>query len=127
MGGIHILTGSVHLEVNSLAVNKRIDQVRALLSAIPDSIDHVIIGGDFNTMVQNTIDSVDSMLKNSGYLNATKNIEYTISSMPFGWLKLKLDHIYVKGFDEINSGIIKESRASDHYPVWTKLIKIREY
>jgi endonuclease/exonuclease/phosphatase family metal-dependent hydrolase len=120
-GTVRILAGSMHLEVNTLSVEKRIDQANAVLDAVPDSINQVILGGDYNTLVQNTIDSLDIMVEKAGYQRATTDIDYTIESSPFGWLKLNLDHIYVKGFIPVNSGVYKESKASDHFPVWTRL------
>lgn len=122
LGEISVLAGSMHLEVNTLAVEKRIDQAYAVLNAVSDSINHVVLGGDYNTLVQNTIDSLDTMIEKAGYQRATKDVDFTIASAPFGWLKLNLDHLFVKGFVPVGSGSYKKSQASDHYPVWALLV-----
>ncbi len=123
MGGISILAGSLHLEVAVLSVDKRVDQASAVLKAVPDSIDHIILGGDYNSLLQSTIDLLDTIAGRSGYKRATENIDYSVASAPFGWFKFNLDHIFVKGFVPQRSGSYKKSTASDHYPVWVILKK----
>lgn len=115
---------STHTEVSSLGLDKRVDQFKTILSSVPDSIGYVIIGGDFNTMAGSTAFTMDSLALKKCFRRATRDIHYTMSSLS-GVLKFNLDHIYVRGFSPLESGIYKDSKSSDHKPLWTK-IRIEE-
>jgi len=112
---------STHTEVSSLGLEKRIAQFKTILSSVPDSLQYAIIGGDFNTMAESTIETMDSLAFDTGFVRATQNISYTVSSF-LGILKFNLDHIYVRGFSPLGSDIYKDSKSSDHKPIWTKII-----
>ena len=113
---------STHTEVSSLGLEKRLAQFKTILSTVPDSLCYAIIGGDFNTMAESTIERMDRLALGKGFLRATKNIPYTVSSF-LGALKFNLDHIYVRGFTALKSGIDKSAKSSDHQPVWVVLVK----
>ena len=109
---------SVHTEVPVLSVDDRIGQVNTIIQSIPDSIDYVIVGGDFNTVLSTTTKKIDRLFRKRNLYQATKDVDYTTQMGPNGIIHLKMDHIYVRGMVLKNSGAYKESEASDHLPIW---------
>ena len=109
-----------HTEVPSLGREKRLKQFEAILNSLPDSITHAVIGGDFNTLAESTVDTMDSLAKQRGLARVTRGVRYTVSSV-LGILKFNLDHIYTRGFGLLDSGTYEDSKSSDHIPVWVKI------
>ncbi len=121
MNEYEILTCSVHTEMYIIGHEKKLDQVEALVSNIEDRFHYVIVGGDFNTDMEYDVLKTEQIFQETGLIRATKGIGYTSQGDPLGILRWKFDHIFVKGFEVLNSGKFKEAQASDHLPVWTVL------
>ncbi len=118
VGNTNIRVYSIHTEVPVMNIEERDAQVNAVIQSIPDSIEHVIVGGDFNTMLPTTTKRIDHLFKRKNLYQATKNIPYTTKMGPLGLIHLKMDHIFVRGMNVIDSGVYEESNASDHLPIW---------
>jgi endonuclease/exonuclease/phosphatase family metal-dependent hydrolase len=115
---------SIHTEVAILSVEDRMGQVETIIESIPDSIDYVIVGGDFNTVLSTTTKKIDRLFKKVNLYQATKEIDYTTKMGPNGIFHMKLDHIFVRGLHLRDSGSFKDSKASDHLPVWANFTLI---
>jgi endonuclease/exonuclease/phosphatase family metal-dependent hydrolase len=109
---------SIHTEVPVLSIEDRISQVNTVIQNIPDSIDYVIVGGDFNTILPATVEKIDYYFEKKGLYQATEDIEYTTQLGPYGIIHLKMDHIFVRGLKLKRSGTCLSSKASDHFPIW---------
>jgi endonuclease/exonuclease/phosphatase family metal-dependent hydrolase len=112
---------SIHTEVAMLDLERRLDQVKTVINSIPDSIHHVIIGGDFNTMDNHDLIRLQSLMQQADFHRATETIPYTFKIGPFDLIQLNLDHIFIRGLVVKQVGFINDSEASDHLPVWVEL------
>jgi len=110
---------SLHLETMVMRLPKRTQQLERVIDVIgeiePD-IDHVIIGGDFNSFFKKDKRVFNTLMDNEGYKNITPDDEHTDTSV-FGIIKSRLDYIYCKGCHHVSSGIGSESDASDRHTV----------
>jgi endonuclease/exonuclease/phosphatase family metal-dependent hydrolase len=121
IGDIEVQVYSVHIEMYRLSPQKRLDQVDSIARSIRPGDDYVIIGGDFNTVLEVEVDVMANVLDNAGLERATEDMGWTSSTGPMGMIKLPLDHIFVKGLKVIETGKVRESEASDHIPIWVTL------
>jgi endonuclease/exonuclease/phosphatase family metal-dependent hydrolase len=117
--GIEIPTYSVHTETFWLGRQKRDAQVDALIENIDTSHPHVIVGGDFNTLTPRSAKELEDSFSEIGMEGATEGIEYTVR---YPALEFSLDHIFTKGMAVIDAGKSEGAEASDHVPIWTKLM-----
>lgn len=116
--GTEILTYSVHTETFWLGRRKRDAQIDALIQSIDTSYQHIVIGGDFNTLTAKSIRELEKSFSEMGMERATQDVGYTAR---YGRFKFVLDHIFTKGTAVIEAGKSEEAEASDHLPIWTKL------
>jgi endonuclease/exonuclease/phosphatase family metal-dependent hydrolase len=112
---------SVHTEIAMLDLERRLDQVNTVLKSIPDTIQHVIIGGDFNTLENRDLQQLQMLMRRADFFRATETIPYTFHTGPFDLIQLNMDHVFVRGLTIRDMGIYEKSEASDHLPVWVKL------
>jgi endonuclease/exonuclease/phosphatase family metal-dependent hydrolase len=96
----------------------RRQQLEVLLADAAESIDPVVIAGDFNSR------DVGKQLVEAGYSWPTRDVGTTSKFFFFG---MSIDHIFARGLvaapDADSSGAVKENRgASDHRPVWAVLV-----
>jgi len=123
LGEKTVAVHSVHLETIKLKRKKRVEQLQEVLLHLynhDDKSDYCIIGGDFNTMYKKDFTLMNKVLEEHGFESNTLNIGKT-GSVPLNILKPQLDHIYSKGFKQIDSGKCEDCIASDHIAVWTTL------
>lgn len=118
--GATLLVGDERIRVYSLHLatwagngpKSRRHQLEAVL-ADADSFPRAIIGGDFNS------ETVPEVAEQRGYTWPTRKLPATASF----WT---LDHLLFRGLDVSGSngaGVIEETRgASDHRPVWAKVV-----
>jgi len=95
MGDTKILATSVHIETPVLETEYRIDQADSLLRSIPEDFKH----------------KFDWVTSNIGWTKDFLSIK-----------KVSLDHIFVKGMRQVESGKFTGTEASDHLPVWATLV-----
>ena len=115
---MEIPTYSVHTETFWLGRQKRDAQVDALIKSIDTSFQHIIVGGDFNTLTSRSTKELEHSFAEIGMDRATRDVEYTALYAPF---EFTLDHIFTKGMAVIEAGTLETAKASDHLPIWTKL------
>jgi endonuclease/exonuclease/phosphatase family metal-dependent hydrolase len=121
LGIFDILTYSVHTETSWMPRQKRLDQIDSIASSIPPDWQHVIVGGDFNTAFQRCLVETERLFGEIGLQRASDSVGPTHRVARLGLLKFHLDHVFTKGLCVIDSGVIPQAVASDHYPVWLLL------
>lgn len=121
IGKIRIRVYSVHTETSWLGIDERIEQVDSILASVPAEFEHVVIGGDFNTVSSATIKRVEQRFTNAGFTRGSRSVDFTAVEGPFGLLEFELDHIFVKGFKVLSAGTGEKTDASDHLPIWLNI------
>jgi endonuclease/exonuclease/phosphatase family metal-dependent hydrolase len=109
---------SVHTETSWLGIDERIEQMDSILASVPAEFEHIVIGGDFNTVSAGTIRRVEQRFTDAGFTRASRGVDFTATEGPFGLLELDLDHIFVKGFRVLSVGAGEKTEVSDHLPLW---------
>lgn len=118
VGDVQLLTYSVHTETFWLSPPKRNDQIDHLIQDIGQDSPYIVVGGDFNTLTAESITDFEKRFKSVGLERASAKVGYTFAP---GNLKFAVDHIFTKGVSTLETGVWRETEASDHFPVWVKL------
>lgn len=119
VGGRQLLVYGVHTETFHLNRSLRQEQFAALAADIDQQgYPHVLAGGDFNTMRTRDIRDLDVALDAAGMERASAG---TGPTARFGFIELRLDHIYSRGTNTLGAGTAATTRASDHLALWVKL------
>lgn len=113
--GAAILVYSVHTESIFTFPQFREEQYKAILNDMNSGAEFVIVGGDFNTFTQTTIEQIENMYREAGFSRASADIGNTVEK--YG-IQLTPDHIFTKGFDVAETGKLTGATASDHLPLW---------
>lgn len=112
------LVVTVHLEVWPIGAPARRKQMAAVLdfvnTAAPEGRRPVIVAGDLNCERGAPHDA----LVGAGFRPA---IDSGPPTFEFAGLRLRLDHIYVRGASVEGAGVERAARGSDHRPVWAVL------
>jgi endonuclease/exonuclease/phosphatase (EEP) superfamily protein YafD len=119
IGELEVLTYSVHTHTILLSEEKRLAQVDSLVKDISREWKQVIVGGDFNSPGTSNVEAIVRIFRQNGFQHASENSGTTVEVGP---LDLTLDHIFSRGFEVVSTGALESSRASDHYPIWVKLV-----
>ena len=106
-----------------LARNRReipfTDQIETLLSTVPEDGGPCLIAGDFNTMGKRSLQSFESSFLSRGFQRATSGLGSTFDLGPLGFA---MDHVFVRGMEVVDAGVVEGAEASDHAPVWVLLV-----
>lgn len=113
---------NIHAATFILPKSKRRDQFRTLITHLnkleeSQSIDHVLIAGDFNTDKSNDIEYLVDIYKAEGFHWASEEVGPTYQTLS-GLSKFTLDHVFIRGLDLIEAGKNDQTSASDHLPIW---------
>jgi len=119
-GECKVLVYSTHLATIWSGEEKSMLQADAILKSIPPNYPYVIIGGDFNTLTRGRYENLENKFLHHGYILATAGIGKTVKAWPF---RFQADHIFIRGFRPVDAGKVEKSGASDHFPIWVKLIR----
>lgn len=112
-----ILAYSVHTETFVLSAQKRGQQIDALVDDINDQTQtQVVVGGDFNTLTENSLDDLVTRMTAAGLEWASAGTGPTVISP--GGVGFTLDYLFAKGLNVLQSGVWPHTVASDHAPVW---------
>lgn len=118
IGGTDVLVYSTHIEVATAPPSLREAQIAAILDDIPDDAPHVIVGGDFNTVTGRGVDALAAQFAERGLDHATAGVGPTFTR--FGMRPSATDHLFSRGFDLMDAGVLGDVTASDHFPVWAR-------
>lgn len=121
-GDLRIRVFSVHTETPWMKYENRLAQVGSVIRSISEEYTRVIVGGDFNSPFERNIRDIERLFEENGFVRASKGAGWTARALPFGLLKLELDHLFTAGFEVVGSGKYGEAEASDHVPVWAVLV-----
>lgn len=119
INGRDTLIYCVHTEIYTASIRHRREQVDAIIEDIPLSAENVIVGGDFNTVSIRSIRRLSRQFAEVGMKRASKGSGATVQK--YATNPSAADHIFSWGFEVLDKGKVKESRASDHYPIWVTL------
>jgi endonuclease/exonuclease/phosphatase family metal-dependent hydrolase len=118
-----ILVFSVHTETVAMNRKMRLDQVDSVIRYGQSEAAHykyVLIGGDFNTAFPKYSRRVVDRFTHEGFDWQTSNVGSTAKAM-MGLVTPVNDYVFSKGFSFGNAYAIRESKSSDHYPVFATL------
>ena len=119
VGGRPVRFYSVHGETR-IKMERRVEQLSAVLEDLrrhPAETPAVVLG-DFNTIKGKDVRACVKLFTESGF---TTPIPHDRSTFKVFLLKLKLDWIWLRGFDAVDSGIDRDIGLSDHWPLWAKV------
>jgi endonuclease/exonuclease/phosphatase family metal-dependent hydrolase len=91
----------------------------AVLADVPDDAAAVIIGGDFNLVTGEGVATLAEQYAAGGLDHATPGLGPTLTR--YGLRPSAADHLFTRGFDVLDAGVLGEVSASDHFPVWARL------
>ena len=109
---------SAHTEMYRMGLSDRLDQIDSLVSAIDTNFRYLVVGGDFNTVRSQVLHEFDRSFERIDMVRASEGVGSTSDVGPLRILRLHLDHIYTKGFMVTGKGVLTDTKASDHHPVW---------
>ncbi|HVU94158.1 MAG TPA: endonuclease/exonuclease/phosphatase family protein [Puia sp.] len=118
-----ILVFSVHTETVAMSRKMRADQVDSVIRYGQQEAAHykyVLIGGDFNTAFRGYSRSVVNKFNSNGFNWQTSRVGSTAKAM-MGLVSPVNDYLFSKGFVFKNAYVIRDSKSSDHYPVFATL------
>jgi len=115
IGSRNVLVYSVHTETAWLSRAKRADQIDTLLADIPPNERYVIVGGDFNTLTQEDVQTLQEQFEQANLARVSANAGCTFNP---GGVELQFDHLFARGITAIQSGVTSNTEASDHLPLW---------
>jgi endonuclease/exonuclease/phosphatase family metal-dependent hydrolase len=119
VGDEDLLLYSTHIEIATAPVALRVGQMAAVLADVPDAAERVIIGGDFNTITARGVAALAEQYAAGGLDHATPGLGPTFTR--FGLRPSAADHLFTRGFDVLDAGVLGDVSASDHFPVWARL------
>jgi endonuclease/exonuclease/phosphatase family metal-dependent hydrolase len=118
IGDEAVLVYSTHIEVATAPPAMRAAQIQAIIDDIPADAPRVIVGGDFNTVTNKGVQALGDRFDTAGMNHDTADLGPTF--IRWGRKLAATDHIFSRGFDRHESGVVTEVSASDHLPVWTQ-------
>lgn len=118
LGGKEITVYSTHLDITWMIFMQRESQAEFLSRIAGEKDNFIILGGDFNTWNPASIVNLDKQMGKLGLIRLSKGAGYT-----FEWAGLQffLDHVYSTDVLDYQSGVYRQTNASDHYPVWAQM------
>ncbi len=116
-----VLVYSTHIEVASAPPSHRAAQFAAILGDVPADAPFVIVGGDFNTVTGRGVDALVGQFGEFGFAHDTADLGPTLER--FGLRPSAADHIFSRGFERKDAGVLDGITASDHFPVWVRMAR----
>ncbi len=120
VNGREVLVYSVHTETYWLSGSKRNEQVEAIVADVlaQPAHDEVIVGGDFNAVIDSDIEELDEIFAQAGMERVSAGAGPSVELAGIG---IEADHLFARGFTPKDNGTYPETAASDHFPVWAVL------
>ncbi len=110
---------SVHAETR-IPVAKKVEQWAAVLEDLKrhPEVKRAVVLGDFNTIKGKDVKAARKLFTDSGFATPFSDDHSTWRTFVF---KLKLDWMWLRGFEASEFGIDKQVGLSDHWPLWVKI------
>lgn len=110
---------SLHAETR-LPVAKKVEQWGAVLEDLKrhPQVARAVVLGDFNTIKGKDVRAARKLFTDSGFATPFPDNLSTWRTFVF---KLKLDWLWLRGFEAGEFGIDKQVGLSDHWPLWVEL------
>jgi endonuclease/exonuclease/phosphatase family metal-dependent hydrolase len=120
VGGQPIRAISVHTATVVLAQEKRMEQAQTVVDSLSSVTTPIIIGGDFNTVIEYEVTLLQRLFRRAGFQRARPPGGATVDRTLLKLTRQQpvLDHIFYRGLDLRHSGIVAQADASDHLPIW---------
>ena len=110
---------SIHAEIPSLSLSKRVAQYTAAAAkAVASNPDHLLLAGDFNTTTITSVVALDELYE---LFELDRLTHPAGPSLRRAGRLFYLDHIYGRGTDVAAVGVEREVIASDHWPLWVDI------
>jgi endonuclease/exonuclease/phosphatase family metal-dependent hydrolase len=120
VGDIDVSVYSVHTEIPSLRLPRRIEQFDTVAADVRRrGHSHVVVGGDFNTVTGRGAKALAASMATAGLRRVS--LDDSRSYRRLG-RDLMLDHVFGWGFEVIAAGVVETTEASDHLPLWVDLL-----
>jgi endonuclease/exonuclease/phosphatase family metal-dependent hydrolase len=116
--GTDVNVYSTHLETVWMVQRSGNTQVDFLVEQISQDEGYSILGGDFNTWNRGSIVYLEQQLSQIDMKRVSAGTGYTFE---YAGLKLTLDHIFSSEVSNFEAGVWRQTKASDHYPVWAEI------
>ncbi|MBK8047495.1 MAG: endonuclease/exonuclease/phosphatase family protein [Anaerolineales bacterium] len=116
VGGTNVTAYSTHTETILTLPAYRSDQYTAIAGDVGLS-KYVVVGGDFNSLLPGDADELDRTFGEIGMQRTTGNIASTLESYNLSFVA---DHLFTRGFQVEQAGVLATAEASDHFPVWAQ-------
>jgi endonuclease/exonuclease/phosphatase family metal-dependent hydrolase len=118
-GATPVRVYSVHAETR-LPVAKKVEQWGAVLEDLKrhPQVSRAVVVGDFNTIKGKDVKAARKLFTESGFATPFPDDLSTWRTFLF---KLKLDWLWLRGFEADTFGIDKEVGLSDHWPLWVRI------
>ncbi|MCA1635693.1 MAG: hypothetical protein LC802_18895 [Acidobacteria bacterium] len=123
VGATSVRVYSVHAETR-MPLEKKVEHWSAVLEDLKrhPRITRAVVLGDFNTIKGKDVRAARSLFTEAGFATPFADDRSTWRTFVF---KLKLDWLWLRGFEAGEFGIDKEVELSDHWPLWVK-VKLAE-
>jgi endonuclease/exonuclease/phosphatase family metal-dependent hydrolase len=114
---------SVHAETR-MPLDKKVEHWRAVLDDMSHhpQVGHVVVVGDFNTIKGKDVRAARKLFAEAGFTTPFPDNRSTWRTFIFD---LKLDWLWLRGFEHVDHGIDKEVGLSDHWPLWAT-VRLRQ-
>ena len=114
-----VIAYSAHFETFWIMQPKNQRQVAFLADQVDKGDEIVYLGGDFNSLTKGSVAYLEERFDQEGLQRLSVNTGHTFE---YKGVKLTLDHIFASGEEEFEAGIWRGSDASDHFPIWTRIL-----
>jgi endonuclease/exonuclease/phosphatase family metal-dependent hydrolase len=120
LGSTSVRVYSVHAELR-MSNERRLQQFQAVLDDLNThhaKVERAVVVGDFNTLTGKDVDATTALFKKEKFSTPFSN---SVSTWKTFIIELKLDWVWLRGFDVVNHGIDKKIGLSDHWPLWVNV------
>lgn len=115
LGDQEITTYSVHLDTIWMLPSWSTDQAEFFINDVAQQDGFIIVGGDFNSWAPGSVAALEEGFGKAGLIRLSASTGHTFVS---SGVKLTLDHLFSTPPTDYESGVYRDSPASDHFPVW---------
>jgi endonuclease/exonuclease/phosphatase family metal-dependent hydrolase len=118
VGATAVRAYSVHAETR-MPLEKKVEHWRAVLEDLRrhSQIKHAVVVGDFNTIKGKDVRAARRLFAEAGFTTPFPDDRSTWRTFI---INLKLDWLWLRGFEHAEHGIDKEVGLSDHWPLWVR-------